>query len=275
MSAASRKADVGGRALAFVESGSGDPLPLVLLHGIGSTGGSFAAQLDAFGATRRVLAWNAPGYGESEPFAKPKPTSDDYADVLTEWLDGQSISRCVLLGHSLGALMAARFAVLAPDRIAHLVLSSPAQGYGCAADQPLPTGLQARVDDVAVLGPAGMAAKRSARTLADSATPAMLAAARDAMASVSAGAYEQAVWCLAQGTLAADARAFLAARPDALTLLCGTADRVTPLAGVAEFAAAVGCHDLRTIAEAGHASYLDHPDSYNAALAETLTRTGV
>jgi pimeloyl-ACP methyl ester carboxylesterase len=268
--AESRHAMIGGRQLAFVERGAGDKLPLVLLHGIGSNGASFAAQLDGFGGERRVLAWNAPGYGDSAPFVQSRPTPSDYADVLAAWLEAEHIERCVLLGHSLGALTATRFAVRHPERIAHLILSSPAQGYGCSPDLPLPDALQARIDDVAALGPAGMAEKRSARTLADSASPTMLAAAREAMASVTTNGYKQAVWSLAQGTLGVDARAYVAARPGALTFFCGTADRVTPLAGVAELAASIGCHDLRPIEGAGHASYLDHPDDYNAALRDVL-----
>ncbi len=263
-------ATVGGRRLTYEERAAGDALPLVLLHGIGSNGASFAAQLEAFGSTRRILAWNAPGYADSAPLGLEKPSPADYADVLATWLTAVGIPRCILLGHSLGALMATRLALAAPARIAHLILSSPAQGYDCSPHEPLPPGLQARIDDVMTLGPAGMAEQRSGRTLAETATPDMRDAARAAMASVTAGGYAQAVWCLAQGTLVADAKAFLLDRPGVMTLLCGTADRVTPLAGVEDFADAVGCDDLRPIDGAGHASYLDHPDSYNAHLGAVL-----
>ena len=267
---ASRRADVFGRALAYLERGTGGALPLVLLHGIGSTAGSFAAQLDAFGGERRVLAWNAPGYADSVRLDEVRPGPDRYAAALGGWLDAVGVDRCVLLGHSLGALMAMRFALRNPARVAHLVLSSPAQGYGCTPDGPLPAGLQARIDDVTTLGPAGMAARRSARTVAEDATPEILAAAREGMARVTVDGYAQAVWCLAQGTLVADATDFVAARPSALTLFCGTADRVTPFDGVRRFAAATGCTDLRPIAEAGHAAYLDHAAAYNAHLREVL-----
>ncbi|EGD01141.1 putative hydrolase, partial [Burkholderia sp. TJI49] len=46
---------------------AGRTLPVVLLHGIGSGAASWVCQLDALGASRRVLAWDAPGYGASTP----------------------------------------------------------------------------------------------------------------------------------------------------------------------------------------------------------------
>ena len=60
-----------------------------------------------------------------------QPQGADYAARLTSLLDTLGIERCVLVGHSLGALMAAP-AASRDDRIAALVLISPAQGYGAA-----------------------------------------------------------------------------------------------------------------------------------------------
>jgi pimeloyl-ACP methyl ester carboxylesterase len=47
--------------------------PLVLLHGIGSGATSWVRQLEAFGGRFRVLAWDAPGYGESDPLPAAQP----------------------------------------------------------------------------------------------------------------------------------------------------------------------------------------------------------
>lgn len=233
-------------------------LPLVLLHGIGSNAASWAGLVPMLGA-RRVLAWDAPGYGGNAPYPAPHPTPDDYAAVLGAWLDGQGVDRCDLLGHSLGALTATRFALREPRRVRQLVLSSPAGGYAHDPALPLPEKLQARIDDVTQLGPAGMAAKRARNTLAAEASADAVRAVTEAMAAVTVGGYAQATWLLAQGDLAAD----LARLAVPVAFMVGTADRVTPLAGVRALA---GTHRLVPLDGAGHASYADHAADYAAAL---------
>ena len=77
-----------------------------------------------------TLAWNAPGYGDSQPLAVDWPDASDYAAALDRLLAHLDMSRCILVGHSLGTLIAARFALVSPRRVAALVLISPALGYG-------------------------------------------------------------------------------------------------------------------------------------------------
>ncbi|WP_143107692.1 alpha/beta fold hydrolase [Burkholderia pseudomallei] len=86
---------------------------------------SWVRQLDALGATRRALAWDAPGYGASSRVAADSPVAADYAASLAAWLDALRIERCVLVGHSLGAIMAGAFARIAGERLAGLLLISP------------------------------------------------------------------------------------------------------------------------------------------------------
>ena len=61
--------------------------PLMLLHGIGSRGQSFAALMTAVPNDVDVIAWDAPGYGGSRPLDNPTPAPRDYADALAGLLD--------------------------------------------------------------------------------------------------------------------------------------------------------------------------------------------
>ena len=97
-------------------------LPVVLLHGIGSGAASWVRQFEALAATRRVFAWDAPGYGVSTRVAHDSPVALDYANALGAWLDALAVDRCVLVGHSLGAIIAGSFAVHTPQRVAGLLL---------------------------------------------------------------------------------------------------------------------------------------------------------
>ena len=109
--------------------GAAAEAPLVLLHGIGSGSGSWVRQLEAFGGERAVLAWDAPGYGHSAPVQPARPEAVDYGERLWAWLDALDLRQPVtLVGHSLGAIMAASAAGLQPARVRRLVLLAPAQG---------------------------------------------------------------------------------------------------------------------------------------------------
>ncbi|MCB2029760.1 MAG: alpha/beta fold hydrolase, partial [Rhodoferax sp.] len=147
-----------------------DAVTHVLLHGIGSASGSWLAQLQQVaggtGARSHVLAWDAPGYGASSALAMASPRAADYATRLWAWLDALAVTQAVtLVGHSLGALMAAAAAVQAPSRVARLILLAPAQGYAHASAELREKKLSDRLANLAALGPAGIARKRAGAML--------------------------------------------------------------------------------------------------------------
>ena len=72
-------------------AGSGPAL--CLLHGIGSQSGSWVRQLEALAPRFRVIAWDAPGYGDSDRLAADSPVAADYADVLEALLDTLGIDQ--------------------------------------------------------------------------------------------------------------------------------------------------------------------------------------
>ncbi len=110
----------------FREQGSG--IPLTLLHGISSGAASWHKQMALPGY--RVLAWDMPGYGESPMLAAAPADAGDYADALARMLDRAGVEQTILVGHSLGALVAVAFAAKYPQRVLYLVLADVAQGYG-------------------------------------------------------------------------------------------------------------------------------------------------
>ena len=240
--------------------------PLVLLHGIGSNARSFTDQLAALADERRVVAWDAPGYGDSTRVAPPRPAAADYAERLAGFLDGLDFDRIALLGHSLGALVAGAFTAWRPDRVVRLVLANPALGHRTDPAEPLPPPAQARLDDLAALGPAGFAAKRAPRLLSPAATPAQVARARAAMAAIDPDGYRQAVAMLAQGDLAADAAAI---GVPTLVLSAGE-DSITPPAGSRALAAVMPNARYHEIEGAGHLSYVERPAEFEAAVREFL-----
>lgn len=239
---------------------------VVLLHGIGSGAASWVRQLDELGAGRHLLAWDAPGYGVSTPVASPSPVAADYAASLRGWLDALGVERCVLVGHSLGAIVAGAFARTDPERVAGLLLISPAGGYGAAPAQVRDARRDARLKMLAELGPRGLADARSANMLSSQAGDAARAWVRWNMARVVPRGYAQATHLLANADLAAD----LAHWSGRTAVAVGANDTITPPAACEPIAAAARA-ELEVVPQAGHAGYVESPAAYSA-LIETFCR---
>ena len=240
----------------------------VLLHGIGSGSGSWLMQLEAVARQSHrvgVLAWEAPGYGASTPVRPLTPLATDYAARLWAWLDTLGVRQPItLVGHSLGALMAASAAVAEPERVARLVLLAPAQGYGQADATLRQQKRHDRLHALQTLGPQGMASKRGAAMLSSHASTQQLTFVQHIMAQVNPAGYTQATHLLSQGHIAADLK--LCRAPVAIA--SGRADGITPMAGCQSLAKTLGVswHDLGDV---GHACPLEGAPQVNALLGLT------
>lgn len=109
--------------------GRGDRPPTLLLHGIGSSATAYGQLLMGLAPeVRRLLAPDLPGHGFSAtPEAPPSPAAlaeqaTAIIDALLDDVDGPA----VVVGTSMGGAVALRYALARPDRVAALVLCSPA-----------------------------------------------------------------------------------------------------------------------------------------------------
>lgn len=254
----------GSAQVQWREAGQAPAATHVLLHGIGSASGSWAEQLRCAQGRPdlRVLAWDAPGYGRSAPVAPDAPQARDYGERLWAWLDDIGERKpLVVVGHSLGALMAAAAARLQPDRVQALVLLSPARGYGDAPAAEREHKLQARIKTLADLGPQGMADARASAMLSPQAPAALVAAVRANMAQILPAGYTQAARMLAQGTLTQDLQALSCP----VTVACGSLDTITPPASCQSVADSLGL-PLIDLGPVGHACALEAAGRVNALL---------
>ncbi len=207
----------------FVRSGTRSGTPLMLLHGIGSNAMSFASLIAQLSDRRDLIAWDAPGYGGSAPLTQAWPSADDYAGALAQLLDRLGIGKLDLLGHSLGAMMAGRFAALFPDRLERLILSSPALGYATPPGAALAAQVGPRLEALINEGGAAFAATRAPKLVFQRDNAELVAAVTSAMAAVKLPGYQQASRLLSCGDLLADAQ-----RITARTLVVvGARDEVT------------------------------------------------
>lgn len=99
----------------------GDGSPLLLVHQTPWSSLQYRRAAPHLADSRRVIALDTPGYGESDP-PPDAPTIPEYANSIPEFLDGLGIERIDVLGHHTGALIAGSFAAQHPDRLRRLIV---------------------------------------------------------------------------------------------------------------------------------------------------------
>jgi pimeloyl-ACP methyl ester carboxylesterase len=108
----------------YIDVGSSDTPPLVLLHQTPRSTDEFAEVIPLLAAEHRVVAMDNPGYGCSD-IPPRQPTVEEYADTVVELLDHLEIPKAHLVGHHTGAILAVDIAARYPERVARMVLSGP------------------------------------------------------------------------------------------------------------------------------------------------------
>lgn len=137
--------------LAHDTAGTGDPT-MLCLHGWCCDHRFFGPQLEHFSDRHRVVAVDLPGHGTSAP--PDEYTIDALAREVGSFAAGTDMRSAIVVGHSLGAMVALALTRCAPDAVGALVLIDPppltTDAWKGIAAQVLPT----------LRGPGGAAARR-------------------------------------------------------------------------------------------------------------------
>ena len=259
-------ASIAGLKLAFREAGPTDAPALVMLHGIGSNSTGFRNQFTGFNDGFRAIAWDAPGYGESNDFAADAPPASDYADALAALLDALLIQDCHLVGSSMGALIAVTFAARYPGRAKTLILSGPTTGRGAGSPIEREAAVRGRIEEMDKLGPEGLAERRAAFLLAPDAPPHVVRAAHDVMARTRPRGYAQAARMVAGADILPEARRIVTP-----TLICrGTEDKLG--SGAQPLQEAIRDSELQLFTGVGHLIKLEAPGPFNACIRNFISK---
>jgi 3-oxoadipate enol-lactonase len=118
---------VGGVRLACEVSGAPAAPPMVLLHGLGERGASWAPVMTRFAERFRVVAPDLRGHGDSD-----WPGSYSFqlmADDVLGLLDQLGFDKVTLVGHSMGASVAYLVTLRKPDRVERLIIEDAPPPY--------------------------------------------------------------------------------------------------------------------------------------------------
>jgi len=244
-----------GGPIAWREAGSGEPI--VFLHGLGGTRVAWGAQLRGLSSRFRCIAWDMPGYGDSDP-VEPL-TYKAIADSLASFLDTLGLERVDVVGLSFGGMHALHTAIHHPDRIGRMVLadSSPAFGMDGTTKEAWQTARLAPLD-------AGNTPADSAEAVVDAITSVQLTGRiRDetvaAFAQISPRGFRAAVHCLPDN----DVRQQLASIPHQTLVLVGDLDEETPVSYAQVLAEGLPNARLEIIPGAGHLTPAEAPTTFN------------
>ena len=216
------------------------PPPLVLIHGAGGSSMHWPGDLRRL-PDREVYALDLPGHGRSAG-----PACADigaYAEVVREFADALALPRFVLAGHSMGGAIALEFALRHAGRLAGLIL------VGTGARLPIaPEILQGVLSDF----------PGTASLLADRAHGVQVDANLDRI-------YRRRLREVAPAILHADfvacdafdRRADIAAIACPALVICGAADRMTPVETSRFLAEQIPGAELLVVPAAGHMVMLE------------------
>jgi 3-oxoadipate enol-lactonase len=252
---------------AFDERGEG-PTAVVMLHGVGGSRGAWAAQLEAFAAAGyRAVAWDAPGYGDT-PAIEPYGMAG-LARSLEVLLDALAAPRVVLLGHSMGGMLAQEAMIAFPRKIAGLVLSATSPAFGRPAGTWQQDFLRQR------LGPLD-----AGRTMADlapvlvggmigpDADPAGVRLASEVMSRVPGDTYRKALHAI----VGFDRREALPAIAVPVLAIAGERDTTAPPAVMEKMAQKIPGAEYLLLPGCGHLANLERPGAFNDAVVGWLRR---
>lgn len=240
--------------IGYEEAGAGEAAPIIFLHGVGSDKSVWRSQLAHFGMTRRAVAFDYPGYGDSDP-APEGTTRDDYASAIISAMHELGIDRAHICGLSLGGVVAIAINHFDAKRCASLILADTfavhPQGNAIyeramTASENLRSMAEARVDML----------------LAQPAAPRVRREVVETMSRIDPQAYcigAEAVWLADQRGRAKEIRV-------PTLVLVGDQDLITPPELSEELAGLVPNARIQVIEDAGHISNLEKPAEFDRAV---------
>lgn len=253
---------VNGKRLWVSDIGEGRPVAFV--HGLGTTSMIYQPLVEALGGGYRTIRFDLEGHGRS-PLAGI-PTIQTWADDLGALLEKKGIERATVIGHSMGSIVAQRFAATRPHMVERLVLLGPLRAP--LAEDGWPTGRQIQREVATAVRLGGMDTivdaiienGLSPATRRD--RPAVSAFVRELALGQAVDGYAAASEALA-GAEAIDLDAI---RVEAL-LITGADDLIAPPRAAHELAGVLPKARVEILQECGDFTTLEQPSAVNELVA--------
>ena len=240
---------------------------LVFLHGVGGGHAAWDEQVGHFSRLGyECVAWDQPGYGSAaivEPYS-----FESVARALREMIGGKP---SVLIGHSMGGLVAQEAYARYPEKISALALTFTSAAFVGSSDFAAKFVAE-RLDPLdAGATMAELAARVMPQMGGSKAVAGSVERAQRIMAELSPATYRKAVRMLTSF----DRRADLPKIAVPTLLVAGTDDRTAPPSIMERMSAKIPKAEYVLLEGCGHLGPMDQPEAFNAALAGFLRKNGL
>lgn len=271
-----RRAEVNGREVAYVDLGAGDRPAAVFVHGLGGCWQNWLENLPAAAQSRRVIAVDLPGFGQSELPAQDISITQ-FAKTVDALCEGLGLGRVAVIGNSMGGFTAAELAIRFPERVDRLVLVDAAGISTVKAHKAVTLNL------AKLLAAPGNDAKGAARLLR---RPGYIQAvfgpvmrhptrmARDLLAEQLHGTGKPGFLPATQALLGYDFTDRLGDIGCPTLVVQGTEDFLVPLGDAWEYERRIPSATTLILEDTGHVPMLERPVTFNRALLEFLDQEG-
>ncbi len=232
----------------------------VLLHGLGGSRIAWGPNLLPLSRTRRVVAWDGPGYGASTRVERTD--FDAYADRAADLIRTVSPDRPVdLVGMSFGGMIAQYAAHRNPELVRSLVLLCTSPAFGLDGTDPV-EWKQARLSGLETFGSPGAAAPTILASLVGPRAAHVVPEAVEAMERIPMDAMMDSLATLPNH----DSRAILPEITASTLVLVGSEDDETPPSYAQAIVELMPNARLEIIPGAGHLLNLEAPEAVNEAI---------
>ena len=252
-------AEVNGLSVAYQRAGEGPAL--VLLHGFTHDSRAWRPQLEGLAEQFTVIAWDAPGAGQS-----PDPPETfwigDWADCLAGFLDAVGVHSAHIVGLSWGGLLAQELYRRHAARVRSLVLADTYAGWRGSLPGPIPEERLAACLRDAALPPAEFVPRYLPGMFGESPG----AEVRDELGRIMSDFHPLGFRLMATALARADTSDLLPTIRVPTLLIWGDADARSPMAVAHQLHDAIPGAMLAVIPGAGHVSNLEEPVQFNAHL---------
>ena len=235
---------------------------LVFLHGFNGSSKSWACQFAHF-TSQTVIAIDAPGFGESQVVdGGMVAIADEVAAVIASLVTGKA----VIIGHSMGGMLAQVLGATHPDICEAIILSCTHKGRAQPAGSPLGAAVLERIQQREVMDDASYGALRAGKMLSGKIDPQIMAF----LAAVAGEIRVEGIRCGGFAMQYLDTSPFLDQITAPVAIFSGANDIVVKPAAAAALKAALPLARHWLLTDVGHAPYCEDAASFNSAIEQFL-----
>ena len=260
-----RHVDINGVNISYRQVGTGTDL--VFLHGLAGNSRTWELQFSVFSQAYRITAWDAPGYGTSDLVDLDV---DAYSDTLRQFTISVGIDSFILVGHSMGGIVAGNFASRYPEKVKGLVLSCTYLGRNQEKGTPLNERYVTRLNQLNELSPLEYGRARAKTMTAPGCNPEVI----ERFASIASETRKDGLAAAVRVISEANNEPIFPNLDMPVLVIAGEVDKTVTKASTDTMIAAiphkVPALKVSYLPGVAHAPYMEDPEAYNAAIINFL-----